>query len=125
MRKSATSQKGLKRTKLKKQFILICSCCAAIFVLFVTTFNLNSFIYQRRVLGIQTELQSQQSKLLKEKAYWVGFLAQNPNYFSGWVELTKVYIGLGDMESARAALTRAGEIKPNSELLRDLEQQIK
>ena len=121
MTKNPAERKKAKKASFKKQLIFLCSCCAVVLLLFVAGFNLENFLAGKRVLGIKTQNQIYEQELLKEqKLYWEEFLAANPTYLDGWIELTRINISLGDNSAARIAHQKAEEINPNSEKLNDL-----
>ena len=100
----------------KNPAIFLCSCCAVIFLLFIAGFNFEKFLAsQRRVLGIETQNQIYEQELLKEqKIYWENFLAENPTYFDGWIELANIDLKLGNLEEAKLSFEKAKTINPNS-----------
>jgi len=58
------------------------------------------------VLGVSEDL-------LEQKNYWQNVLKENPTYFDGWVELSKIENRLGDNAQAEVATENAFQIKPN------------
>ena len=126
MSKSAQKKNSHKKAALKRQFIILCSCCAISLVLFVSGLNLNSYLTSQKVLGLESQSRENDSiQRTKAKEYWEMFLSKNHSYFAGWIELTKIYISLGDFEAANTAFITAKEIKPNSTELRALEEKLK
>jgi cytochrome c-type biogenesis protein CcmH/NrfG len=121
MTKNPAEPKKTKKGSFKKQLVFLCSCCAIVLLLFIAGSNLENFLASKRVLGIETQNQIYEQELLKEqKIYWKEFLAENPTYLDGWIELVRINISLGDSDAARIARQKAKEINPNSEKLNDL-----
>lgn len=54
-----------------------------IFILLLTSINIENFLTFKRVLGIQTTFVSQNNK---KQIFWENFLSNNPNYIPGWIE---------------------------------------
>lgn len=99
----------------KNPAIFLCSCCAVLFLLFIVGFNFENFLTSKRVLGIETQNQIYAQELLKEqKIYWEDFLAENPTYFDGWIELANIDLKLGNLEEAKLSFEKAKTINPNS-----------
>ena len=126
MTKNPAEHKKTKRGTFKKQLIFLCSCCAVVLLLFVASFNLENFLAGKRVLGIKTQNQIYEQELLKEqKLYWEEFLAENPTYLDGWIELANIELKLGKTEEAKLSLDKAKAIGPNSSKVKDLEEALK
>jgi len=102
-----------KKSHLKKGFIYLCSCCAAVIVLLIAGFNLESYLTQDQVLGTSAEVDTP-SENEQEKVFWESFLKDNPKYFDGWLELAKIYDEEGNSQAKETALKNAREINPNS-----------
>lgn len=115
MPKPAGQSKSKSKSKIKKEIIFFCSCCAAIIVLLITGFNLQSYLTQDRVLGTKTE--NEPTPPNQEKIFWENFLKDNPRYFDGWLELARIYDEEGNIEAKEQALNYAQDINPNSERL--------
>jgi len=126
MTKNPAERKKAKRGSLKKQLIFLCSCCAVVLLLFVAGFNLESFLADKRVLGLKTQNRIDEQQLLKEqKLYWEEFLAENPTYLDGWIELANIELKLGNLEEAKLSLDKAKAIGPNSSKVKALEDALK
>lgn len=98
----------------KKHLVFLCSCYLVIFLLFIAGFNFENFLAGKRVLGIETQNQIYEQKLLKEqRLYWKEFLAENPTYLDGWVELANIELKLGNLEEAKSSFEKAKAINPN------------
>lgn len=117
MPKNTGPKKTKKRAYLKRNLIFFCSCCAAAILLFLTGFNLKS-LSPTKILGAEDVEAKDPSE---EVSYWEDFLARNPTYFDGWVELSYLMNTLGNTEAAQVALNKAKEINPNSDKLEALE----
>lgn len=114
-----TAGKKSKRIKLKKQFVFLCSCCAVILILLISAFNFESFLTNQKVLGAQS-VSSEQQLLQEQKIFWEEFVAENPTYLDGWIELTEINLELEDTEAAKFSLKTAEEINPNSSKVKEL-----
>lgn len=126
MTKNPAEHKKAKKASFKKQLIFLCSCCAVVFLLFVAGFNLENFLAGKRVLGLKTQNQIGEQELLKEqKSYWEDFLAENPTYLDGWIELANIELKLGKLEEAKLSLDKAEAISPNSSKVKALEETLK
>lgn len=118
----AKAKKASKKTEpqnqlitVKNEFIFLCSCCAVILLLVITT-NTISPIVRGTVLG--TSIKSQQvQNLEKQYTFWSNFLKDNPSYFDGWIEMYKVCNQLGKIDEASNSLQKAHDINPNSPTL--------
>lgn len=85
----------------------------AFLVLLLTLANLKIIFMKpgvQKVLGVKNTYD-------KNKAYWLEILSYYPDYFPGWIELTKLELEEGNLEKARDAFIKAGEIMPNSKEL--------
>jgi hypothetical protein len=85
---------------------------AALFVVTVLTisfFNLKSYFYTPKVLGTETEIQ-----INPAQTFWEQFLAKNPNYFPGWIELSKIDEKNGNHPKSDEDLNHARSINPNA-----------
>ncbi|MEK7112184.1 MAG: hypothetical protein AAB875_02550 [Patescibacteria group bacterium] len=114
-----TAGKKSKKIKLKKQFVFLCSCCAVILILLISAFNFENFLTNQKVLGAQSGT-SEQELLRGQKIFWEEFVAENPTYLDGWIEITEINLKLGDTEAAKFSLKRAEEINPNSTKVKEL-----
>jgi hypothetical protein len=114
-----SAKKSLKRrVGLKSGILYLCSCCAAILLLFLSGVNINSFISKNSVLGLATASGEESYKvLIGEKKYWQDFLEAHPYYLDGWIQLIGISLDLKDNFSASSAYIKAREIDPNSPML--------
>jgi len=126
MTKNSAEHKKTKKVSLKKHLIFLCSCCAVILLLFIAGFNFENYLKKERVLGLESQKNIYEQKLLKEqKTYWEDFLAENPTYLDGWIELASINLKLGEKEEAKASLEKAKIISPNSSKIKGLEESLK
>lgn len=124
MPKKSVQKKGSsKKEELKKHLLFLCSCCSLILLLFLSSFNLNSFLVSKKVLGASVEA-SQNEELQRQKTYWENFLSGNPTYLDGWLELAQIELKLGDLGYALGALNTAKAINPNSEKVKEVEKNL-
>ncbi len=120
-KKSAGKKKNNQVKSFKKHIIFLCSCCSLVFLLFLASFNFNSFLKTSQVLGVTTE-NTKGSSLESQKVYWENFLSKNPTYLDGWIELSIIELNLGDKNYALGAFNTARAINPNSQSVKDLEK---
>lgn len=126
MTKNPAEPKKTKRGFFKKQLVFLCSCCAVIILLFIAGINFENFLASKRVLGIKNQNQIYEQELLMEqKIYWKVFLAENPTYLDGWIELANIELKLGKLEEAKLSLDKAEAISPNSSKVKALEETLK
>jgi cytochrome c-type biogenesis protein CcmH/NrfG len=102
---------------LKKELLYLCSCCSLIILLFLASFNIESFLSRAQVLGAQTQ---KGSTLVGQARYWEDFLSKNPTYLDGWLELAQIEYELGNTNYALGALNSARAINPNSPKVKKL-----
>ncbi|MGA2910445.1 MAG: hypothetical protein ABSE04_01410 [Candidatus Microgenomates bacterium] len=53
---------------------------AILFVLLLTSVNIDNYLAPKKVLGIETQVGSNEK-------FWEDFLNKNPNYIPGWIEI--------------------------------------
>jgi len=99
-----------KPADLNPNLLFLLSCVTVVAILLLTSFNLTNYLVPKKVLG--TEIDT--AEVLKEKDFWNEFLAKNPTYYDGWIELSKIESELGDTQKAKDCLDKAREINPNS-----------
>ena len=92
-------------------YLLVVLVTVILFLL--TTFNLNNYLKEQKVLGSSTVISSSHNEI----AFWEIFLYENENYIEGWFELAKLKIDEGDISGAKQALIEIENINPNSEEL--------
>ena len=69
--------------KVRKASIQIFVFVAILFLLLLTSVNIQDFLTPKKVLGAQTNISAQADK---ENLFWNEFLSKNPNYIPGWIE---------------------------------------
>ncbi len=77
---------------VKELFIFV----TIVFILLLSATNLENFQKPKRVLGIETQVVS-------DDKFWEEFLSKNPNYIPGWLETGRI--------------DKVKEIDPNYELV--------
>lgn len=113
--KKKSAKKITKKNNLKREFFFLCACCATIFLLFITSFNVNQVLFGKQVLGSQTQIKNEEIKVIKQEINnWEGFLKENPTYFNGWIKLVDLKLQVGDLNGAKIAYQKALQIDPNS-----------
>lgn len=117
MSKKACPKKKRSAKNLKKEIVYLCSCCSLVLVLFLASFNVNAFLLNSKVLGAKTE---NAKALVDEEKYWEDFLALHPTYLDGWIELSKIEYGKGNINYALGAFNTAKAINPNSPKIKEL-----
>jgi tetratricopeptide (TPR) repeat protein len=75
----------------------------------------------RRVLGLQAEIQKQQ----REIADWEKIVAEKPDFRDGWLQLAAAYLENGNQEKAQEALNHARNLDPNNNQMPVLEDFLK
>lgn len=75
----------------------------ALFVLAISANNLTQYFANQKVLGIQIQVDETEKQTQEEERFWREFLAKNPDYIPGWIEI-------GNLEKVK-------EIDPNYFLL--------
>jgi len=53
---------------------------SALFVLLLTSININNYLTPKKVLGAETQVNSTDK-------FWQDFLNKNPDYIPGWMEI--------------------------------------
>ena len=105
---------------MAKQFTFLLSCFGIIITLLLAGFNINTYFAQQKVLGAEVGA----NNLIEEKLFWEGVVSENPTYFSGWLELSRITYELGEEDYAVGALNSAKAIDPNSEKIKALEEEL-
>ncbi|OGM20764.1 hypothetical protein A2714_03745 [Candidatus Woesebacteria bacterium RIFCSPHIGHO2_01_FULL_38_9] len=101
--------------KENKDKLFFYSACAVIIIIALSLFNFSLFIYPKKTVKTQDNVQSKD-----EIFYWEGFVREHPSYIAGWLELAKSYYKIGEFALAQSALQNAESIDPNSEDLKSL-----
>lgn len=96
--------------KLNKQALpFLLTSLFIVLVLTLSFLNLKSYFYAPKVLGAQTEI-----KRNPAQTFWETFLAENPNYFPGWIELAKIDDSNSNHLKSVEDLNHARSINPNA-----------
>ncbi len=80
--------KKLNKTKLIKQQVFV--YFSVIIMLVITLLNLQKYLDEKEVLGASTEEISLIKPSSNDVLFWRDFLAKNPNYIPGWIELGRI-----------------------------------
>lgn len=62
--------------------IYLLSCTAIIALLLLSAFNIENYLAPKEILGVETQKETNEQ-------FWTDFLAKNPNYIPGWIELER------------------------------------
>lgn len=73
--------------KVRKASIELLIYVAALFVLLLTSINVDRYLVNNKVLGVETVVSTE---VPNNQLYWSNFLSKNPNYIPGWVEIGRV-----------------------------------
>lgn len=110
------------KKNIEKNLILLLECFFLIFLLFLTAFNLNSALPERKVLGISTQELNTSDQ---EKDYLNQIILENPTYFDALIEVTKLELIEGNIKKAEKYYNLAKTINPNSKELRQISGELK
>jgi cytoskeletal protein RodZ len=69
--------------KIRKATVQLLVYVLVLFVLLLTFVNIQNFFGPKKILGIETEAQNNNSQ--NEDQFWSDFLIKNPNYIPGWI----------------------------------------
>lgn len=90
-------------------------------LLSLTLFNFSLYFYTnslpKKVLGVETSNERE----VQDLVFWQSFLAKNPEYFPGLIELAKIQIKLGDKEAYDQTISKIRALGPNSPILKYLD----
>ncbi len=106
--------------KEKSHFSLIVFCSFAVLFAF-SLFNISFFLSRTGKSLMRDAKKSQQDsetsdiKLKQQINHWETFLAENPTYQYGYIQLSKLYFKKGRLSEAQKALDYAKKINPNSD----------
>lgn len=100
--------------KAKDKLLYLATAVGLLVSLTLISFNINAYLNQKKVLAAETQ-QGEAAQLKSEASFWESFLAQNPTYLPGWLELSKIEYELGNKDYAVGALNTAKAINPNFE----------
>jgi len=92
-----------------------------VMLLSLTAFNFSLYLYSKnlpkKVLGVETS----NEEVIQNLSFWQSFLAKNPEYFPGLVELAKIQIKQGDKEAYDQTISKIRTLGPNSPMLKYLD----
>lgn len=97
---------------------------AALTITVATIFSLAIFNLSTYPKTTKTEVLGEETELENEADYWMGFLENNPSYSTGWLELAKIQIQLGQTDRAKESLENAKKIDPNLKEIHNIEYQL-
>lgn len=100
---------------------------ASVLIILISIFIFDITLYytsNRKVAIIRKPVLGENTSKDEEIAYWRNFLDENPNYFIGWLELSKLEYDTGNLYNAKEDLNKAKNINPNSQDLKDAEDYI-
>lgn len=96
----------------------------ATYILISLTAIYSSFNFFKTTADPQTLGENTKFYLEKEKAYWINYLKENPNYIDGWLELTKIEYEMGNIPQATRSLEKAKNINPNLLKVKNTEMEL-
>jgi len=118
-KKASQPQKCLTTINQKLQSVPLNIVLAAFFfTLTLCLLNLENLQFRQKVLGLQTQIKAEQQTLMA----WEQILQERPDYRDGWLQLSALYLKMGDKIKAKEALLRAKAIDPNNENILSLEK---
>ena len=104
--------------KLSSKAVIVSALATLIMAL--SLLNLSIYITNKqanKVLASQTDI-------VKEKEFWISLLQESPTYLTGWVELAKIHVSLGNTDEAEYAFSNAEKIDPNNEAVNEVKKLI-
>ncbi len=107
-----TLDKKLRKTPPNVVFALL------FFILACLVLRAENLKTNRRVLGLQAEIQNQRQEI----ASWKKIVEEKPDFRDGWLQLAAAYAEAGNKEKAQEALSQAKAIDPNNEVIPSLEK---
>ncbi|OGM09797.1 hypothetical protein A2W13_01285 [Candidatus Woesebacteria bacterium RBG_16_36_11] len=105
----------------KKEFPFILISLFLVFLLTISYLNLKVYFEGNK----ETKVLSAEYEKPSEEEFWVNYLESNPNYFPGLIELAKIQIANSKYDRALQTLLKAKSIDPNSDIIEELEEEIK
>jgi hypothetical protein len=69
--------------KVNRAAIELLIFVAALFVLLLASVNIKNYLTPKKVLGAKIQPET-------TEGFWQDFLAKNPNYIPGWVEIGRI-----------------------------------
>lgn len=98
-------------------------CLYISFLILLFNFGLNIAARKTKVLAATNEVKEVYSpSLSEEKLFWENFLATNPTYRDGFLELASIEYELQNKRRALEFVGFARKIDPNSEVILQFEQ---
>ena len=107
--------------KSDKYCFFILASSFALLIITLSFLNIKNYFAEKK----EVKVLSVQQESFDEEEYWTNFLKLNPNYFPGYVELTKIQLAKGERDKAIGTILKAKEINPNSPLITELEQSLR
>lgn len=108
----------------KENDLLLPALTGTLVLLALSVVNIEKVRVHPKVLAAQAVQASEPVVDNQEIHFWQGFLAENPTYSPGWIELAKLHLLNNHKAEARSALNHAKALDPNSDGLKLLEKEI-
>ena len=89
-----------------------------VLVLALSLLNLSTYLNSSK----KGKVLSSQVDVYQEMEFWNELLQQSPTYLTGWVELAKVNISLGNFDEAIYDISVAEKIDPNSKVVNEVKK---
>ncbi len=105
-----------KAIKIPKRVIL----STLLFIMIIALLKIEDKNAEKNILGIQTQLRSDQ----KIAFDWEQVLAERPDYRDGWIQLSAIYLKLGEKQKALEAILKAKSLDPHNQTILSLEEAI-
>lgn len=118
--KKLKEKKQEEKFDYKKSFIHYAYCLAIIFLLTLTSININKFLNTKKVLGASVNV----TPLQNEKSYWQNLVDENPTYVDGYLQLAKVDVELGNVNEATTFINKALSLDPNSSKIPEVQHEL-
>lgn len=113
-----------KKKKLLKDNQKLLNYAIVALIGIISFFNLAIFLTPKEKKIIYTYEPASSSNSEQLISYWNTFLDKNPEYLPGWVELAKIHLENNQLSSALVSASKALEIDPNSELVKNTIESI-
>lgn len=79
-----------KKLNIKNNIEQVIVYTAILVILLLTAFNLQTFLGVKKVLGISINTTPSNSIDKSDREFWENFVAKNPSYIPGWIELGRM-----------------------------------
>jgi len=89
-----------------------------ILILALSFLNLSIYLNSNE----RSKVLASQTDLYQEIEFWNKLLQESPTYLTGWVELAKINISLGDIDEAKYDISVAEKIDPNSKVVNEVKK---